>query len=68
MINHVASKGCYVIEDIFSSCREWDANEGSHNNRKIKGTPGCMQDADGKPTILNELVRWERLLSNEKVL
>ena len=63
MIQYVAKGGIYVIEDIHSSCMAWPANTGTVQEDKwVRGTKGCMQTKDGKPTFFSKLIEWQKPL------
>lgn len=42
MIHHVKMGGAYVVEDIWSSCRNWKANVGTHLGHGTGGSADCM--------------------------
>lgn len=66
MIQYVAPGGILVIEDIQSSCKNWQANMGSHRGEYVGGTSDCMKTYDGKPTIYSQLVEWQKQLILKK--
>ena len=65
MMGYVAKGGVYFIEDIVSSCESWRANVGAQTKElglQVRGTEGCMETSDGKPTIFAKLVEWQKQL------
>lgn len=69
LIKTVAPGGVYVIEDIQSSCKNWVANQGEKTDRAytVGGTSQCMQTTKGGPTILSQLVDWQKGLVMKKL-
>mmetsp|Transcript_50841 Transcript_50841/g.164724 ORF Transcript_50841/g.164724 Transcript_50841/m.164724 type:complete len:157 (+) Transcript_50841:189-659(+) len=65
LLPHVAAGGVYVIEDILSACTAWRANLGGHTNHslRVSGTRDCMVTEQGEPTILAQLVDWQKQLA-----
>lgn len=58
----VRHPGVYIVEDIQSSCRTWQANTGkAHHSapQRVDGTRGCMVTQKGSPTIFSRLVDWQ---------
>ena len=71
--------GVYFIEDIQGSCTSWPVMGGngaratlgswskdgkaSKTGTWVRGTPGCMQTDEGKPTLFAKLVEWQTLLA-----
>lgn len=71
MMPHVKLGGSYVVEDIFSSCRDWPANFGTHLGEKTGGHPGCMVSKSGNktdPTFFGKVVEWQKHLLRRKRL
>jgi len=67
MIKYVSKGGFYVIEDIHSSCRSWNANTGTtYTGAKVQGTDGCMETQTGYSTIFSKLVEWQKSLVIQK--
>ncbi len=71
--------GVYFIEDIQGSCASWPVMGGngaratlgswskdgkaSKTGTWVRGTSGCMQTDEGKPTLFAKLVEWQTLLA-----
>ena len=70
MIPFINPDGFYVVEDIWSSCRDWAANMGTHlaktKEQRTGGAQGCMKSADGKETMFAHVVEIQRLMVDLK--
>lgn len=63
----VAPGGLYVVEDIESSCYSWPANVGKpERGPATGGTQNCLQQKNGKPTILGKLLEYQKGLMHWK--
>ena len=68
MIEQVQLGGIYVVEDVWSSCRNWGANMGSKQGEGTGGSRGCMTTGDGKsPTFFAQMVEYQKLLLQKKL-
>lgn len=76
---YLRSKGIYIVEDIQGSCRSWpvmgrDADGhklggiiNSNRTREglwVDGSSGCMLTADRRPTLLAQILSWQKKLAS----
>ena len=79
---YLRSKGIYIVEDIQGSCRSWpvmgrDAdgqklggNINSNRTRTglwVDGTSGCLLTADRRPTLLGQILAWQKKLASGSI-
>jgi hypothetical protein len=63
LIDKLRPGGFYVIEDIHSSCFNWQANLGTNTSIEspnVGGTHGCMTTGKGEPTIFAKVLEWQK--------
>ena len=64
LVPRVAEAGVYFIEDIHSACKSWrEPNTGA----QVEGAgKDCLRTKQGHPTILAQLLHWQRMLIKSK--
>lgn len=67
MIHQVHMGGIYVVEDIFSSCRDWRANIGSGFGEGTGGARDCITAKGNAPTFFAKVLEWQKELLLKRV-
>jgi hypothetical protein len=68
MIPQIKMGGIYVVEDIYSSCRNWRANVGTGFGEGTGGSRDCMTtNKDGEPSFFAKVVEWQKELLLKRV-
>lgn len=65
MMPQVKMGGAYVVEDIFSSCRSWKANMGTHLGEETGGAADCVSVSrknQGNATFFGKVIEWQKEL------